>query len=220
MLIITDEPRKIIDNCIDFDSRRLLGEAIIDAYKWATLLQQNTPQFRNTRGLKRLLPEMKNISIEFFLTKTIDVERLPFRYRYAYNSNKSHPFLEIYNDEIVMHINQVANKSSCARKAFFREKFLKPVRSYMLFEELDEINYDNKHYLQMNHGYQTERPLFITLGLPNQEYKFEGAISILEEYSSIKGKYPTSKIETIEEDFFSQFQQFAEGVEQSEKKIK
>lgn len=215
MIVLKDDPRKIINNHISLNVRQLFGEAIVDAYKFSTLLQQNNPQLRSIRGLKRLLPEIKNVSIEYFLTRTIKNNNLPFQYKHATNSNRSHPFIEIYNDDMVLHVNQVRTKGSCARKAYVRDKLIKPVKSYMLFN-MDDLDYEDRYYFQLNHGYQTEEPLFITLGIPNQDYKLEGSISLLEEYSIIKGTYPTSKIETIEEDFFSEFQQFAEGDEFSE----
>jgi len=216
MFVIQDEPRKIINNYIDFATRKKLGKLIVDGYKWSVLLQENTPHFKSLRGRKRLLPEIKNISVEFFMVQAVMNGELPFEYRIANNSKGSHPYLELFNDETVIHINQVSRENACARKAICREVLFQPMQSYAEFEELGDISYHDKRYFQLNHGYQTKTPSFVTLGIPNQSYRFDTSIPILQEYTAIEGDLPKSKIEKIDEDFFNAFQQFAEGDEERE----
>ncbi|GEM01927.1 hypothetical protein SAMN05421839_1184 [Halolactibacillus halophilus] len=216
MYVIKDEPRTLINGYIDFSTRKKLGQLVTDAYKWSSLLQENTLQLKTIRGKKRLLPEIKNVSIEFFLIQAMKNNELPFKYRFANNVRGSHPYLELYNDDTIIHVNQVSRKNMCARKAICRDVLFKPIQSYIEFEELDEISYHEKRYFQLNHGYQTSTPEFVTLGIPNNSYKFDASIPILEEYTAIEGHLPKSKIEKIDGDFLDAFQRYAEGDEQNE----
>ncbi|MDZ5782088.1 hypothetical protein [Marinococcus luteus] len=217
MIILKDEPRKKIDKQIPLEVRRYLGELTIEAYRTSKLLMENTPALQFPRARKLLLPELKNIMLEFMIIQAVKNNKLPFNYRINFNSNHSHPYLELYNDDILIHFNQVRTKSSCARKAIFRDKILSSVQTEFVFDE--EVSSDDlfsdKTYYQFNHGYQTETPQFITLGIPNNMYEFEVSVPILEEYAAIEGRYPTSTKEELHDDFddklFEKIQQYAEG---------
>jgi len=207
---ILDEPREVINQYIPLESRKRLSKIIIDAYQWSDLLINNTAALKTIRGTKRLLPELKNVAVEFFVMQAVKNKELPFTYRIGYNANRSHPFIELFNESILIHFNQVRTKNSGARKAFCRDRLLQPIKSYIDFEEGD-IKYEDERYFQINHGYQTEKPSFITLGIPNKQGKFDASIYLLEEFSVFEGHYPKSKIETVDEINFEDFQRFAEG---------
>jgi hypothetical protein len=216
--IINDEPRELVNKHIPFQLRKKFADLVTDGYKWSTILQENTPHFRTPRGKKRLLPEIKNVSTEFFFWQAIKNNEIPFECKFATNDKRSHNYLEIYNDDVLIHINQVQTKRSCGRKAFCRDRFLKPIYSYMAFDELEENSHyqhdDDRLYFQINHGYQTSTPQFITIGIPNKSSKFDAYVPVLEEYNAIEGNLPKSKIEKIDADFFNDaFQRFAEGDE-------
>lgn len=213
---VEDAPREIINQCIPLEVRKKLTKLIMDAYQWSDLLIKNTSVFKSARGIKRLLPEIKNVAVEFFVMQAAKNKELPFSYRIGYNSNHSHPFIELFNDSTLIHFNQVRTKRSGGRKAFCRDRHLKPITSYIDFEDGNTIKYEDQRYFQVNHGYQTETPAFITLGIPNIEGKFESSIYLLEEFSVFEGYYPKSKIENVDELSFEDFQRFAEGEEGNE----
>ncbi|MGN7359490.1 hypothetical protein ACTHPF_20385 [Paenibacillus sp. SAF-054] len=214
-IIINPEPRQLIDTYLPASVRARMSQAIMDAYKWSDLLLNNTAIFKSLRGKKRLLPEIKNVAVEFFMIQAVKNGELPLSYRIKFNSNRSHPFLELYNADLLLHFNQVKSKDQCARKAFCRDRLIKPIQSYIDVDNTSEasISYDSQKYFQMNHGYQSSNPNFINLGIPNTSGIFEASVQLLEEYRVIEGFYPKSQIETIDDFTFEEFQRYAEGEE-------
>ncbi|MBA9086550.1 hypothetical protein FHR92_003028 [Fontibacillus solani] len=214
-VVINPEPRAIIDSHIPMPVRARVCQAIVDAYKWSEILLNNTSIFKSVRGKKRLLPEIKNVAVEFFVVQAIKNGEIPLEYRIKFNSNFSHPFLELYNSEVLIHFNQVKTKNQCGRKAFCRDRLIKPIQSYIEVDNDLEthISYDTQKYFQMNHGYQTTIPSFVNLGIPNDQGVLEASVQLLEEYRVIEGYYPESQIETIDEFTFEEFQRYAEGEE-------
>lgn len=211
-IIINPAPREITNKFIPFPTRSRLSQAIVDAYKWSDILLNNTAAFKTLRGKKRLLPEIKNIAVEFFVIQAVKNGELPFKHRVSFNSNYSHPFLELYTDELLIHFNQVQYKSKCARKAFCRDKHIKPIQSYINYDDaINSVRFDDQRYFQVNHGYQTETPSFISLGIPNEKGKFEDYIPLMEEFAVTEGFYPKSKIQALDEFSFEDFQRYAEG---------
>ncbi|MDU0331954.1 hypothetical protein ACTNDP_22135 [Paenibacillus barengoltzii] len=213
LIVINPEPRDIIDTYIPMSIRSRMCQAIVDAYKWSDILLSNTSIFKSVRGKKRLLPEIKNVAVEFFIVQAIKNGEIPLNYRIKFNSNFSHPFLELYNNDVLIHINQVKSKNQCARKAFCRDRLIKPIQSYIDVDSDQgaHISYDSQKYFQMNHGYQTSIPSFVNLGIPNSRGDMEASIQLLEEYRVVEGFYPKSQIETIDEFTFEEFQRYAEG---------
>lgn len=209
---ILEDSKSLINRVIPFEVRKKLVKCIVDAYQWSDLLLKNTAVFHSIRSRKRLLPEIKNVAVEYFVKEAVKNKELPFKYRIGYNSNRSHPFIELFNDSVLIHFNQVKRKNQGARKAFCRDRYLRPIESYIDFED-GKIKFDDQLYFQVNHGYQTEQPLFVTLGIPNEKGNFESSINLLEEFSVIEGRYPKSKIEQVDEISFEDFQRFAEGEE-------
>lgn len=177
------------------------------------MLMENNIVLQTQRGKKHAFPEIKNLAIEFFMMQAVKNGELPFKHRTGYNSNRSHSFLELFNDDSLFHFNQVRSKSMCARKAECRDRHIRPLSSYINIDEQNNANIecDNQRYFQLNHGYQSSNPSFITLGIPNRKGVLEGTIFLLEEYRVVEGFYPKSKIESLDDFSFEEFQRFAEG---------
>jgi len=212
--IIKDDPRAIIDLHIPFTERSKMLQIIVDAYKWSDMLLNNTEAFKIKRSKNLLAPELKNIAVEFFFMQAMLNNNLPFEYRYATNSNRSHSYIEIYNQNILIHINQVARKEACGRKAYCRDRFINDPESYFVIDKEElTINHGPQHYFQLNHGYQSSSPAFISLGIPNNKGKFSAYVPLMEEVRAINGNYPKSELQHVEEFSFEEFQRFAEGEE-------
>ena len=71
-------------------------------------------------------------------------------------------------------------------------------------------------YFQLNHGYQSIEPLFISLGIPGDNRKWIDNIQLLNELVSIEGRLPKSKVENIEGFSLEDFQQFADEVDSND----
>jgi hypothetical protein len=209
-LVIKQDPKLVINNHVPLAVRAKFAQVVVNAYKWSEMLFNNTAAFKSIRGKKRLLPEIKNIAVEFFVMQAVKNRDLPFEFRINYNSNRSHPYLELFNDRSLIHFNQVKRKNNCGRKAFCRDRLIQPISSYINFEK-NSVEYDDQLYFQLNHGYQSETPSFLTLGIPSVYGKFEASIQLLEEFTAIEGYYPKSTVKNIDDMSFEEFEQFAEG---------
>ncbi|PLR83891.1 hypothetical protein CVD25_22720 [Bacillus canaveralius] len=211
--------REVIETCFPREVRMKIPGIINNAYMWSYRITQNTGLFNWERG-KTLIPNIKNIAVEFFLVQEIKNGNLPLKWRVGYTSNKSASLIELYTDELLLHVNQVNSKNNIGRPAFCRDQYIKHFQSYIDFDEhglsFDEIR-DKPQYFQLNHGYQSQEPLFISLGIPGENEKWIGEIQLLEEFTLIDGKYPKSKPEDIKEFSLEEFQQFAEEVGKNER---
>ncbi|MNC16185.1 hypothetical protein D3C75_640340 [compost metagenome] len=213
-IIIKEDPSDVINGLIPFQIRAIISQTIVDAYKWIDLILNNTLAFKSKRSKHIFIPEAKNLAVEFFMIQATKSGKLPFEYRYAFNSNLTHSYLELYNDNILIHLNQVNSKNKCAKKAYCRDRHIKPVDSYINIGPDSEAFLSEKEqelYFQVNHGYQSSSPNFITLGIPNKLGKFSTAIQLLDEFAVIEGHYPKSKIEIVSELSFREFEEFVEN---------
>ncbi|MGG0516607.1 hypothetical protein [Bacillus pseudomycoides] len=221
IVIPEQDPREIIEKYFPRNIRTRIPEVINNAYGWCYIHAENTPLLNWTRG-KSILPNIKNIAVEFFVREEIKKGNLPFQWRVNYNRNRSASLIEIYNDEMVLHINQVAKKSSIARPAYCRDQYIKSLQCYWDFgnelnsEEPRMIEKD-KLYFQLNHGYQSESPLFVSLGIPGKDKQWVEAIQLLDEFVTIQGVHPKSKVEEIPGFSLEDLQQFTNEVERDER---
>lgn len=210
--------REVIEDAFPKEVRMKLPNIIADAYKWSYRLVENTAILSWVRG-KTLTPHIKNIAVEFFLVQEIKNGNLPLNWRVNYTSNKSASFIEFYSSYVLLHVNQVSGKGRIARDAFCRDQYIQPFQSYIEFDEENQYTgtvEDQLKYFQLNHGYQSTEPSFISLGIPGINKKWVDNIQLLEEYVVYNGKYPKSKPENIEDISLEDFQQFAEEVEKNE----
>lgn len=212
--------RQVIEENFPQHVRMKIPQIMYNAYMWSYRVVENTPLLNWKRG-KTLTPHIKNMAVEFFLVQEIKNGNLPFNWRVSHNSNKSATLIELYNDQMLLHVNQVATKKNVARPAFCRDQYIQEFQSYINFERLEdssEVSHNKPKYFQLNHGYQSMEPLFISLGIPNKNEKWEDNIQLLDEFSVFEGKYPKSKPEDIKDFSLEEFQQFAEEVEKNEHK--
>ncbi len=218
IVIQKEDAREVIEKHFGVEIRRKLPKIIYDAYFWSHRIIENTSMLNWIRG-KSLLPNIKNIAVEFFIVQEIKNGNLPFQWRVNYTTNKSASFIEIFNDSILLHVNQVANKKKIARPAFCRDQYIQSFQSYIEFQpEISTFDQVNKkpQYFQLNHGYQSIEPLFISLGIPGDNRKWIDNIQLLNELVSIEGRLPKSKVENIEGFSLEDFQQFADEVDSND----
>ncbi|MFD2442531.1 hypothetical protein ACFSO7_00730 [Bacillus sp. CGMCC 1.16607] len=220
-IIVPDKTaREVIEEAFPIEVRIKLPQIILDAYKWSFRIVENTSLLNWIRG-RTLTPNIKNIAVEFFLVQEIKNGNLPLNWRVSYTSNKSASLIELYSDEILLHINQVGSHRKIARAAFCRDQYIQPFQSYIDFDGNSQYlsTVENKQkYFQLNHGYQSHEPLFVSLGIPGANRKWIDNIQLLKEFAVYKGRYPKSKLENINDFSLEDFQQFAEEVENNELK--
>lgn len=131
----------------------------------------------------------------------------------SFTSNRSASLIELYTGDVLLHVNQVSSQTKIARPAFCRDQHIKPFHAYIdLWNETDykDVVDTKPKYFQLNHGYQSLEPNFISLGIPGTNNKWVDQIPLLEEFTVLEGRYPKSKPEAIQDFSLEEFQQFAE----------
>ncbi len=218
-IIVPDkDAREVIEHAFPIELRMKFPQIILNAYMWSYRIVKNTPLLNWERG-RTLTPNIKNIAVEFFLVQEIKKGNLPLKWRVSYTSNKSASLIDLFTDDFLLHINQVAKPTKIARAAFCRDQHIQPFQSYIDFD--DNYEYINtvekkQKYFQLNHGYQSQEPLFVNLGIPGANRKWIDNIQLLKEFAVYDGRYPKSKLEDIKEFSLEDFQLFAEEVENNE----
>ena len=94
IVIQKEDAREVIEKHFGVEIRRKLPKIIYDAYFWSHRIIENTSMLNWIRG-KSLLPNIKNIAVEFFIVQEIKNGNLPFQWRVNYTTNKSASFIEI-----------------------------------------------------------------------------------------------------------------------------
>lgn len=86
------------------------------------------------------------------------------------------------NHQIELTINQVKTRDSIARNCENRDNRVSSFLSYLRLDDFEGDSLVNTQpgYFQMTHGYQTEIPNFVVLGIPNK-ISWEGSIDISRE---------------------------------------
>lgn len=177
-----ESKKEIIDT---FDRRHMevFVRAVNKAYKWIDVWLQdpnNTPLVINgrkkfTRGL------FIGPAVDYFLVKEIMDEGLDLKVKSRFNS-RGFPYLVISDEKqtFELTINQTQKIDATANSAVFRDELIDKYQSRLFLIE-DEVNKElSKTYFQLTHGYQTEVPAYINLGIPdpNKNGKWKDYIDI------------------------------------------
>lgn len=159
----------------------IFSRAVNQAYKWVNLWLQDPSNAvlvsyewkKYTRGFA------VGIAVDYFLIKEILDEDLEFTFTFKYTSNRSYPYLVISdkNKTFELTVNQTQRTDKCATRANFRDQLIDKYQS-SLFTLESEFPLADKKYFQLTHGYQTEIPGFINLGIPSKDRAWINYIDI------------------------------------------
>lgn len=123
------------------------------------------------RGDFAVFSRIKQIAVEVELCRLIENGVLPYDYHFKFNPHNNHKYLIISEkDKFHMTVNQCKNNTHPAKKVEYREKENTNFQTRLILDEHD-LEYDNnptEEYLELNHGWQTVKPTFICLGIPEQ----------------------------------------------------
>ncbi|EOP21324.1 MULTISPECIES: hypothetical protein [Bacillus] len=185
-----DIPRQAIERSFPQNIRVEMNEAVAKAYELALSTLENTSYLNDSDGRgKDSFPYLKNFAVEFVLRNFIKQGKLPYKYEIKYNRNKSARYFIMKNLENTVEIcvNQVKRKSCIGRPAHYRNQRIKQFQSYMLLDDQEqensEIDIISKPpiYFELNHGYQSFKPTFVVLGIPNKIGEWVDYIEISKE---------------------------------------
>lgn len=158
----------------------VFSRAVNQAYRWVNLWLQDPSNAilvsyewkKYTRGF------VVGIAVNYFLIKEILDEDLEFSFAFRYTSNRSYPYLVISdkNKTFELTVNQTQRTDKCATRANFRDELIDKYQSSLFTMESE--THTDKRYFQLTHGYQTEMPGFVNLGIPSKNGVWASYIDI------------------------------------------
>lgn len=175
-LLYTDFPLEI---------RVHIASSISKAYAYVNDLKNTLEIFQFPSAIN-IIPYFKNIAVEFMLQNDINNGLLPFRYRFKENAGQNHKHIEILTTNFILTISQVSDRFVIPRKAIFRNNLCLKNRKYLPLDFGDNViqlpNQSGNFYALITHGYQSDMPQFINLGVPDPtNNRWINRINILEE---------------------------------------
>lgn len=207
-----ENPRKKLEELIAPTNRALITDVVNKGYMLASKASKDFPFISGQEGTTDFLSRMKSLAIKFYMKQYCDKGILPFKYKVKPNETKNHDYLLIYNDEGSFHltINQCKNMNKPAVPAGYRIQENKNFQSYFDFDfneyKTSDFNDDNL-YLELDHGYQSEQPMFIGLGIPKNDKSWYSVIDLAKETPVLRRNFITkpADIKKIDVDTFKEF---------------
>ncbi|MDV7752654.1 MULTISPECIES: hypothetical protein [Enterococcus] len=174
-------PKEEILNAFNSKSIRSLSRGIKQAYKWTSiwLKDPSNAVLVSYEFEKYIRGYVVSIAANYFVIKEIIDSDLGFDFFFRYNSNKSYPYLVITDKDktFELTLNQTQKGNRCAPSSHFRDDLIDKYES-SLFSSDNEVANNDKRYFQLTHGYQTEEPGFINLGIPKKDGYWRDYIDI------------------------------------------
>lgn len=221
MEIIIQDPRmgeKLIKRIFDQKIRSYLNSAVNKGYELAVHTKENTNflNYPKSRG-EDLLSYLKNFAVEYSIIKYIESGLIPYDYEIKYNKRKTARYFVLFDSQrkFELCVNQVRNANKIGREAYYRKKRIMSFNSYIKFDNIDEpeIITDPPIYFELNHGYQTNKPQFVVLGIPGTNGKWIDKVEISKELTLVQN---TDTIKTKVEEIEFDFENLQEYIEKSE----
>lgn len=161
--VAKDELEKVFDK----ETQLITNQCIASGYKKVIDFYKSAPEwFFEGRG-ERIIPELKNTAVEFCMMRACDRKLLPFSYDLEKNARKTGQFLKLSSGKASLTINQTQNSRKSSRDAKFRKELLRTFTTSLNLFNLDDEFVPSKYYFEVNHGYQTSKPLFTVAGIPD-----------------------------------------------------
>ena len=180
-----------------------LAKGVYRGYDLTSIMLQRIPEFMNPLYSKRVSSRARQALVEIAVQETIIQEDdSNLNCHQASTKSGNYPFLEIVNGPTLTTIAQVRGKMCLPPYAKYRQE--RSASNQISFFEEDNQPPDCLYFL-LTHGYRTELPLFVGLGIPT--YDMTGFI----DYRSLVAPVPfQTEGKEKEEEFMLQLTKKAE----------
>lgn len=137
------------------------------------------PSWLQSDRAEKLYPELKNMAVEFSLRRACDQHVIPFSYEIGTIENNKNKYLKLVNEasHVVLTVNQTPSDKRASRNAKFRASLFDQCENRLVLFD-DEVRSNDHMYLELNHGYQTDKPSFTVLGKPNANGLWEARLNL------------------------------------------
>ncbi|MDF7668543.1 hypothetical protein [Lactobacillus sp. ESL0703] len=218
----TKSASELVDEYFNHVDKAILNKCTYIGYKQIIELtkDQNTflsellkLDYLRNRNVK---PELKNLAVEFMIIKACKQGALSFTPKYVENYKQTGSNLRLFSsdDRAILTINQVSDTNVSSRNARFRTNLRYKYNNQLsLFDTNSSIADTSmlKLYFELTHGYQSEEPQFVVLGIPDSKGKWvtkENISSVFERYTDIEREEistVTNEISKFNKDDFGLF---------------
>lgn len=175
--------------------RMILNQAAFDGYRFADKwLRDDLNKFLGPYK-KEVRGRAINWCVDDCVRQAVNSGALNLEIKEEFTSGKQYKYLVLCDKKrtIQLTVHQVANRDSIARKAVNRDDKIKGFQSYWNFSDSNEIETqlvtESPLYFQLTHGYQSQEPGFVTLGIPTIQNCWEdGSIDLSKEAQVISNQ--------------------------------
>lgn len=195
-------PRNKITELFPQDLRVKINTAVDNGYDLAIkTVTKDASWLSEGRGIINL-PRLKSLAVEFILEKMIDNGAFPWHYEIRLNKTRNHNYLCISSIDGTFHltINQCLNGDKPANQSNFRNAENQNFQSYFDFG-FNRMVTEPSLYLELNHGYQTDKPKFVMLGIPDENGQWYSAINLQNEFNILSNSGKLNTKESGPEEF-------------------
>lgn len=211
-----DDPEEFLNGQFSQEDRIYLNSAAKLGYQLAIdTVRKDASWLMDLRG-GELLPRIKSHGVEYMVVQYIKNNLLDLNYQIEYTAKRNNSFI-VFSDsqrKSNLIINQSASKKRPSKYAKYRANRYNNFESYLDVFSGEFVN-EKPVYIELNHGYQTDVPSFIVLGIPKNSKNWYTSIPIDEEFEMIQSD--TKSFKTIEKELSDfNFDDFREFVKESD----
>ncbi|MGX7133076.1 hypothetical protein [Enterococcus songbeiensis] len=200
-----DNPEHFLTEIFDKETRIYLNSSVKIGYQLAIdTLKKEDSWLNDLRG-KEILPRLKTFGVEYMIVQYIRNGLLNLNYSINYTPGKNNTFLLFKDklDKTDLIVNQSNSPARPSRYAKYRENRYNNFETYFDFDKKIFVE-EKPVYVELNHGYQTDVPIFTVLGIPKDSKTWYTSIPVDKEFELLtdnKAKFITTEKEMSDFNF-------------------
>ncbi|VDG25762.1 hypothetical protein [Lactiplantibacillus mudanjiangensis] len=172
MLVLSQvSPQQLLVDEFSIVQRAIMGNAVTRGYQNVTEFQKRCPDFLRTKHAEKLIPELKNMSVEYAIINACEKGLIPLKWSFEDTHNKKDKYLKLISldGRCLFTVNQTRSAGTKSRLAKYRQDLDDSFQTKLnLFPADDIILAKQPYYFELNHGYQSKEPKFAVIGKPKE----------------------------------------------------
>lgn len=209
-------PQEFLNNEMDQTRRIILGNVTKAGYELAMKYIQSAPSFLRMSRAKKLIPEIKNMAVEYSIMEACNRGSIPLQWSIENTNNPAIQYLKLTtkNNNCVFTVNQTASAGTKSRDAKFRNGLSDAFQSSLnlfLEDNKDNSGLNEGFYFEINHGYESKEPKFAIIGRPmsgngwDVQYSLLNQIQLLSKGDAIDVSTATEEIKEFNQHDFEEY---------------
>lgn len=178
-----ENPESFLKKEFNKEMRVYLNSTVKLGYQLAVdTLRKDESWLNKLRG-KEILPKLKTYGVEYMIVQYIENGLLSLDYSIEYTARKNNTFTLFKDEESKTNliVNQAVSPVRPSRYAKYRANRYNNFETYFDFDKNKFIE-QKPVYIELNHGYQTDKPSFVVLGIPKNTKTWYTSIPVDQEF--------------------------------------